>query len=442
MSTEEHLKEKGDQDSLFKLKIGHVLSDWNRNVEVIGREYREQVLYKGTAKERVVRKKFYQIKCNKCGLIRWINDYYLINEHKGCLKCDTKLVGRLEVGVNDFSSVYPEYAKLLKNPDEGKKHSSRSNDKLIFKCPYCGREYLKSINAVVMNGLSCFCKDGISYPNKFIFCLIEQVGVKFTPEKSFPWSNGRMYDEYIEYNGQQIIVEMHGKQHYHETNSYWNRDLLAEQENDVYKMQLATQNGIDHYFAINSSESNMVFLRNNIIESGLLDVLNVKKEDINWQSCAEFATSNITKTVCDYKVSHPDMNLYEIADALNIRYHLVVRYVKIGDKLGWCHYIPGENNKRKEKHALTKPVCCVEDGMYFRSSDVACDYYSTTEHKYYGSNLRKTIRNGTTYNGLTFQYITREEFNKAKSESPDKVVGGFFISKENLNAERMQGSAQ
>ena len=68
-------------------------------------------------------------------------------------------------------------------------------------CPDCNRIHKnKLIHDVYNNGLlTCPCQDGWSYPNKFMYSLLEQIGVDFQAEKIFDWSDGRKYDDYIEY---------------------------------------------------------------------------------------------------------------------------------------------------------------------------------------------------------------------------------------------------
>ena len=58
----------------------------------------------------------------------------------------------------------------------------------------------------------------------------------------------KRYDGYIPFF--EIIIEMHGEQHYKQ--SGWGKNIRDEQENDKYKKRLAFENGIteDKYIEI------------------------------------------------------------------------------------------------------------------------------------------------------------------------------------------------
>lgn len=45
---------------------------------------------------------------------------------------------------------------------------------------------------------------------------------------------------------------------------------------------MALAHGIKNYFEIDCRNSDIGFIKNNIINSGLLEILNVKEKDINW----------------------------------------------------------------------------------------------------------------------------------------------------------------
>ena len=66
-------------------------------------------------------------------------------------------------------------------------------------CVRCG--YIKNINLhnLLTNGIGCpRCGDGISFANKFVFNLLQQCNVEFENEKRFDWSNGKIYDIYLQ----------------------------------------------------------------------------------------------------------------------------------------------------------------------------------------------------------------------------------------------------
>lgn len=415
---------------------------------IIQREYRSKEKLK-RGKPYTQNEKWYLYRCLDCGNEDWVREDALISKRPcGCNACCVS-PSKIVKGVNDISTTAPWMMVYFVDQNDVYTNTKYSKKYVDMKCPDCGRIHHKQIHQVMSNhGLSCVCSDGQSYPNKFIYSVLEQCGVDFHPEMKFDWSCGRFYDEYIEHHGKRIIVEMHGKQHYsrpvHVGGRY--RNLDEEKQNDVFKRDIAKENSIDYYFAIDSSESDCDYIKNNIVSSGLLDVLDKTVSDINWVLCDSFATSNFAKMICDYKNSHGFMTIKEIAKIFRISYKTALGYIQTGAKFGWCTYTILEDREKLDlSNAIehgAKPLFCEDVSMYFRSANDATDWLEGVVGKCSQRAVRKSIDRGSRYKGYKFQFVTREEFNKAKSESPDKVVGGFFISKENLNAERMQGSAQ
>lgn len=111
-----------------------------------------------------------------------------------------------------------------------------------------------------------------SFPERFMKSLLDQLGIDYAREKVFDWSagtgsNARMgqkrYDFYIPTTS--TIIEVHGAQHYDGGfESLGGRTLAEEQENDLFKAELAKQNGIQHYIVVNAVSSDFKFLRNSV----------------------------------------------------------------------------------------------------------------------------------------------------------------------------------
>lgn len=428
----------GKKFGKFKYSIGDTITTHGRNLLIIDREYRHKIGYKN-GKSYNMNRKYYKYRCLNCGNEDWITEYVLSDRmHCGCNACCTP-PRKVVRGINDITTTAPWMIKYFKDgEDEASKYTKSSKENVEMVCPDCGRIHIKSPYLVYSAGtLSCPCSDGWSYPNKFMYALLEQIGVNFRAEKHFEWSNGRIYDDYIEYNGSKIITEQHGIQHYEETFYKARRTLEEERANDLYKYNLAIENGIDYYFTINASESNMEYIKNSIISSGLLKLLNVDSENINWNKCAEFATSNLVKTIGDYKFSHNDVTLHEIADIFHTNYNTVLSYIKIGNKYGWCNYNLGDDFKLMHSRGTIdhgqKPVLCETNGMYYRTANDAAKHLTTDELSFRPRQIRTSISRGSKYFGYKFSFITQKQFNKVKSESPSKVVGDYFVIKNKEN---------
>ena len=419
----------------FKYKVGEIIKDDKRQLEIIDTFYIPKQKHKN-GKPFISNEKWYKYKCLKCGNVDTIIEDSLYSGKCGCNACCTP-PKKIVKGINDISTTAPWMMQYIVDEEYIYNNSKYSKNKTTMKCPDCGRVYIKSAMQVCANhGLTCACKDSWSYPNKYIYSLLEQLGVDFEPEKIFEWSDNRRYDIYLNHNGIDIIVEMFGLQHYKEI--YLNkigRSFDDEVENDVMKKSIAEENGIKHYFIIDSSVSESLFIKQSIIDSGLLQLLNVSEQDIDWDECDCFATSNLHKSICEYHESNPCDNLESLAKHFRVSKRTIRDAIEKGLKNGWCSKSPTETHNIRVKNGMVnrgqKPIYCITNDMYFSCASIACNILSNIDGTEYSSRpLRKSIDRNQRYKNYKFKFISREEFNKAKSEFPDKCFGNFFVLRE------------
>lgn len=418
----------------FKLEIDDMVTSYDRNMKIIDREYRLKTAYKN-GKPYNHNEKWYRYKCLKCGNTDWvIEDAFIGHQHVGCNAC-CHPPKKLVPGINDIATIAPWMVKYFGNSEDATKYMKTTKQVIEFVCPDCGRKHRKSIGMVyACHNLSCPCQYGWSYPNKFMYSILEQAGVNFEPEKLFDWSNDRRYDDYIEYNGLKIITEQHGKQHYEREINKDGRTVEEEQENDKMKYNIAIQNGIDHYFIIDCRESTKEYIKNSILNSGLFSILNINPNGIDFNKCDEFATSNMTKQICEYKNSHSDMTTKEIAKLFHISYKTANDWVQKGAKLGWCTYEKFDDLKlryqREDMPVNNRPIHCITTDTYHRSATKFVEYYqSLTGKKICARNIRSVCTGKRNHvNNMKFEYITQEQFNQLKEKYPDKVYGELFVS--------------
>lgn len=398
----------------FKYNIGDVIKDSSRELEIIGRYYVNKEKKKN-GKTYSSNEKWYKYKCLKCGNEDSVVEYSLHSQNCGCNACCIP-PKKIVKGINDISTTAPWMMRYISDKDYIYNNAKYSKVKTRMICPDCGRVHMKSaLNVCANHGLSCPCSDNWSYPNKFMYALLENANIDFKPEKSFDWSFGKIYDDYIKHNSKTIIVEMQGAQHFDRSISEKVRTLEEEKENDSFKMETALNNGIDFYFQIDARKSDCEFLKKSIINSGLLSVLNISDEDIDWGKCDEMATSNHYKLISEYHESMPHLSVVEIAKHFKTNTSRVMKAVKSGLKFGWCSKSFSETKKIREKNGLVehgqKPIYCVTDGKYFRNAQEACDYYySMTNEPHNHRALRKSISRNSNYKGKKFIFVNRDEY--------------------------------
>lgn len=312
--------------------------------------------------------KGYKYKCLVCGNIDNISEFNL-NSSQGCGVCSGKKVLK---GYNDLWTTHPEIARMLKFPEIGYKVSHGSNKKQIFVCKDCGFEKSISLCGLIRAGFGCpKCSDSVSYPEKFIFNILTQLGIEFQTQLSkttFGWCKDYRYDFYIpSING---ILEANGSQHY--SQSARGRKLEEEQLNDKIKKNLAIKSGTKKYIVIDCRKSNLEFIKNNILNSELNCLFDLSK--IDWENCHKCACNSLVKIACDiWKNGINDT--VEISEILKLCEDTIIKYLNQGTQLRWCNYNTEEEiakrSHKKGDHNRKKVICITTDTPYNSISEAS-----------------------------------------------------------------------
>lgn len=296
---------------------------------------------------------------------------------------------------------YPYLVKYFKNKEDTKNYSSFTKTKVEMKCPDCGYERKRKILLLSTGGFSCpRCGDGFSYPNKFMFNLLQQLKDKkiinnFKNEKSFVWSKNKRYDFYIQdFN---MIIEMHGGQHYEEIMGKLSDLFKKNKDNDKLKYNLAIKNNIKNYIIIDCKYSNLEHIKNNIIQSKLPKLLNFEENNIDWMACYEYVYNNLVKEVCNlWNDGIKDTN--QIAKKLNLGSSTVVRYLKQGNKMEWCNYDP-----KKQRHKR-KVICLNTNEIFNKIIDAKNKYNSYSISDCCREKVNSSGKHPRTGEGLVWAY--------------------------------------
>lgn len=280
-------------------------------------------------------------KCKICGY-EWSARPGNILAGKGCPVCSGNKIGKPPEYRNSiWASQYREYFSKYLTEEQMKKYSPNSNQKIIIKCPDCGKEKCITINNLLHQGLSCICGDGRLYPNKFIYEFLQQVGVEYIPEYSPEWANNKIYDIYIP--SLNCIIENHGMQHY---DGCFERcgglSLSEEEENDKLKQSIALKNGIKNYVILDCRKSKLEWIKNSIANSILFDLFNVDEKDIDWNQCDKAFKQNLIKTSSD--LWNDGLKIKDISIKLNKSRHTISSYLCKAKNFGWCEY-PKRRNR-------------------------------------------------------------------------------------------------
>lgn len=335
----------------FRYNIGDCLKDEYRDIIITDRNMViEEIIYddkKRRCKRKIkLNKKYYKYKCNKCGFD--CGEHYKKQEHKeeywikeeslnNKLKipcCDNKIVIQ---GYNDIPTTAPWMVKYFQGGyDEAKKYTKSSSKSIYPICPDCGKVKNKLMNIdniYTRHSIGCICSDGISYPNKFMFNLLEQLNLEFISEYSPDWIKPKKYDFYIP--SMNLIIEMdgelgHGKKVYDKSKS----TIEESKSNDDYKDIKAKENN-NKIIRINCDKSELEFIKQNILNSELNELFDLSKMD--WNKCEEFALSNRVKEACEYW-NGGIKSTKEISEIMKINRGTVIIYLNKGTKIGLSIY--------------------------------------------------------------------------------------------------------
>jgi len=365
----------GGRTNDFKIEIGHIFKDEKRDLLIIDREYRE-ILHKPDKEGNVYKQKvkYYKYLCRKCGWSDgWTTESLLINRKDSCACCR----GFVSVlGINTIWDTDRWMVDLGVSEEDAKRYTKGSGALINVDCPHCGNTKKIKVDTIRSNkSIGCFCGSSQSYPEKIMTNLLNQLKVEFETQvqkNTLRWSDKYRYDFYLpRYN---IIIETHGSQHYnnHDFRRVSGKTFKEEQKNDKLKRELAVKSGVkkENYIVIDCRYSDLDWVRNNILNSRLSEVLVLSK--INWLECEKFALKNIIKEVCDYWNNKKEWETtVDLAKIFGVNSGTIGRYLKKGVNLGWTDYNPrdevlkmAKNNGERNIKRNSVPILAFKEDIF------------------------------------------------------------------------------
>lgn len=335
-----------------KYQIGQIVQSKGKFIKILGVSLRT---FKNQGKNTT--QLYYYVMCQDCGQCYYRSAYSFGDT--ACPVC----FGRIVVpGYNDIPTTAPWMIPYFQGGEqEAKKYTKNGGlKKIIPKCPVCGNIHDKSVyigNLYRNHGFKCRCSDGISYPEKYMMSLLNQLHIPYVYQAqsntlSFD-TKKKIYDFYLP--RQRSIIETNGEQHYIKSGYF--KTLKEQQENDKTKYKIAKDN-VENYIVIDCRKSESDWIRHNVMESKLPEILGFSEEQIDWQQCSRFATSNLAKEVCEYYNNH-DVTMSDLIDHFSLGKHAIQNYLKIGMDNGWCLYLSTPT------FFLCSPIEVYKDGVFY-----------------------------------------------------------------------------
>lgn len=322
-------------------------------------------------------------------------------EKSGCPYCCGRVAPKDE---NSLASLRPDLLQYFVKPECAYVVSEYSNQRVDLKCPDCGYTKKMFIHNLSRHGFGCpVCGGCVSYPNRLIRSLMRQLESAFDDlryEWSDTWTNKQRYDVYFEIKHKKYVIEMQGRQHYEDS---WYCDIPIK---DIIAYDKAkADNAMFHDITpiiIDASISDFDFIFQNINNSALATVVDLSALDL--KKCREDATKNIVKQVCSLYDAEK-LKLVELAAIFRVHKDTIKHYLKIGNKLGWCSYMP------KTCRSQTPIIVCDINGACVinsaSASSCAKELSVKYDAKFYPTNIFRAIESGKPYHDLLFKFIVQ-----------------------------------
>lgn len=327
------------------INVGDSFKEEKRDITIIERKIRRvKRTDNKTKKEYIANEKWYKYHCNKCGNEDWVIEGAIKpKEMKGqSVGCNVCIANPLKavLGRNTIWDKARWMCDLGVSEKDAKTYAPQSNKRIEVVCPHCGNIKMCNIADIYNNhSIGCVCSDKVSSGEKIVYSILKQLCIEFKyqlTKRDVDWCDGYRYDFYIPILD--TIIETHGEQHYKETTNF-KKTLKYIKDNDDTKKNLALQNGISKYIVIDCKKSNLDYIKDNIYQSELANLIDLKK--IDWDECFRFTfENNLIKEACTYKKDNPNYTTTDIAKIMGFNYNTIRNWLKIGNKLGWCNYIP------------------------------------------------------------------------------------------------------
>lgn len=384
----------------FKYKIGD---------NIIGENVHKTIINRYVDKDKngwIIKKYLYH--CNICGADDMIGAETTMLKNK-CTCCTNR---EAKLGINTIYDTDKWMIPIINDDEFCKTHTHGCSDKIYPTCPDCGeisKESIKISNIYRYKKMKCkCCGDGVKFPNKFAFNILEQLGVDFIAEYSPKWIGRKSYDFYIP--SLNLILEMDGGFH-NKDNKMSGQTKEESREIDDYKDKLAKEHGIEvvridcDYYILTERAT---YIKQNILNSKLSTLFDLNK--INWDTVEIFALSNRVKEACDLWNSGAFTTTTELSKYMKIS--RVSSYLKIGNKYGWCIYNPyieSHNTIISNANSNSKEVEVFKNGISLGIFKNASEISKKSEELFgvflYACEISRVCNNTKNqYKGFVFKY--------------------------------------
>ena len=363
-----------------KIHIGDIVSIPTGNVKVL------DICYPNG-------KRHIKYQCLECGQI---NERISGNFEKfGCPVCSNRIVVK---GINDITTTAKWMIPYFQGGEyEASLYTKSSRNKINPICPFCNTVLNKkmSIDQIYrQKSIGCICGDKNSYPNKFMYRLLQIKNINFMREWSPKWISPKRYDFYIP--SMKLIIEMDGGIGHGNPIKSFGITTEESLENDKFKDSMAAKHSLN-VLRVDSRKSSKEYIGTQC-KNILSKYINITDDDLI--ECDKFATNNIAKKVCEYYMANKQSSIRDIVRKFGFSNVTIQKWLKNGVGLGWCDYTIEQSkqrglvrkNKTLRKNSkpiyiysmdgtLLKEYSCVNDCIEHSLSDFGMLFYKPSVYR-------------------------------------------------------------
>lgn len=352
-------------------EIGYNIKDENRDLTVIDKKWVKKGEITPNGGIASCGRWWYKLRCNKDRFEHWKNSNLL--KTNGCPCCSNQIV------VPGINTIWDTHRYLVTDfgldEEFAKTHTAGTDEKGKFTCPDCRKTLFKRIpNVIYRKSIACICGDGVSYPEKLGHGIFSQLSYKFETQYSPDYFDKEKSDFY--FPDFKLVVEFDGGLGHEGGVVHGKSEKTLEEciAIDNWKTEQHKKHGIKT-IRINCFESDLEYIKNNILNSELVKYFDFS--NIDWIKAEEFSRRNGIKEVCEFFEKEKEKGEYITTTIILEKFTFikgrstVIRYLKVGTKLGWCHYDPKKEQIRggNQNGGQNKKCCIVifPDGTIYKS---------------------------------------------------------------------------
>lgn len=158
---------------------------------------------------------------------------------------------------------------------------------------------------------------------------------------------------------------------------------------------------------------------------------------INWDKCGEYACSSLVKEVCNYWANKNNKETTtDLCEIFKLGRPCIIKYLKIGNSLGWCIYNANEERNKTSKlcgkllrNRISKKVIIFKQnkvlGIFYSGKELERKSLGIFGIKLNQANISESCIKNKEYKKHTFKYIedlTPKEYIKYDIENKLKEL--------------------